>query len=180
MIRAHYDPKTTIVIGYFDDKIYRGKVPEPFVVLEDGVKDRFQNKQMCVIDGVYQDCIKPQDIYLAEKMASIISGIKRQAKKRIYAKYPDHTQRNVDFAALNSKLHITTRALAKVLNLTLDTSDSDDTKDKECMLSHSKMTTYIDAIRKKSNAIEKSLSDLSPEELEKLDIANDKLWTTTK
>lgn len=56
-IKVNYDLKTTLVKGYYPDSINYASIPEPFIEIEDSAQDNL--KQMCVIDGVYQEYILP-------------------------------------------------------------------------------------------------------------------------
>jgi len=64
MIKVNYDLQTTLVKGYYPDSINYNSIPEPFIEIEDSEQDN--SKQMCVINGVYQEYIKPLDIQLQE------------------------------------------------------------------------------------------------------------------
>jgi hypothetical protein len=57
MIKVNYDTKTTLVLGYYPDSINYASIPEPFIEIENGTQN--YTKQMCVIDGVYQEYILP-------------------------------------------------------------------------------------------------------------------------
>lgn len=56
-IKVNYDPQTTLVLGYYPDSINYSSIPEPFIEIEDGEQDN--SKQMCVVDGLYQEYILP-------------------------------------------------------------------------------------------------------------------------
>jgi hypothetical protein len=64
MIKVNYDTETTLVKGYYPDSINYALIPEPFIEIEDSAQDNL--KQMCVIDGVYQEYITPDSILLEQ------------------------------------------------------------------------------------------------------------------
>ena len=93
MIKVHYDTETTLVKGYYPDFIKYKSIPEPFIEIEDNAQ--ILNGEMCVVNGVYQEYVKPDDVLLEEEKLSKISQIKQEAERRIVAIYPDHKQRNI-------------------------------------------------------------------------------------
>jgi hypothetical protein len=63
-IKVNYDIETTLVKGYYPNSINYASIPEPFIEIEDSAQDNL--KQMCVIDGVYQEYITPDSILLEQ------------------------------------------------------------------------------------------------------------------
>jgi hypothetical protein len=61
-IKVNYDPQTSLVKGYYPDSIEYSSIPEPFVEIDES--DQILNKQMCVIDGVYQEYVEPESVLL--------------------------------------------------------------------------------------------------------------------
>ena len=57
MIKVNYDTETTLVKGYYPDSINYASIPEPFIEIENDAQ--VLGKQMCVINGVYQEYILP-------------------------------------------------------------------------------------------------------------------------
>lgn len=74
MIKVHYDIQTTLVKGYYPDSINYASIPEPFVEIENDAQ--VLDKQMCVVNGVYQEYIEPVDVQLQRAKTSKISEIK--------------------------------------------------------------------------------------------------------
>jgi len=74
MIKVNYDTKTTLVLGYYPDSINYASIPEPFIKIEDGTQD--YTKQMCVIDGVYQEYVLSDSILLEEAKIAKIAEVK--------------------------------------------------------------------------------------------------------
>ena len=64
MIKVNYDQETTLVKGYYPDTIKYKEIPEPYIEIQD--KDQDNTKTMCVVNGVYQGYIKPDNIKLRE------------------------------------------------------------------------------------------------------------------
>lgn len=91
MIKVNYDSQTTLVKGYYPDSVKYPSIPEPFIEIEDGKQDN--TKQMCVIDGVYQEYIKPLDVQLQEAKTSKIAqlDINRNDFCLIPIEYQDNT-----------------------------------------------------------------------------------------
>jgi len=63
-IKVNYDTETTLVKGYYPDSITYTSIPEPFIEIEDDVQDN--SKQMCVIDGIYQEYVTPTSVLLEQ------------------------------------------------------------------------------------------------------------------
>jgi hypothetical protein len=70
MIKVNYDPKTTLVKGYYPDSINYNSIPKPFIEIEENEQDN--SKQMCVIDGIYQEYVKPIEQQFQEAKTSKI------------------------------------------------------------------------------------------------------------
>lgn len=81
-IKVNYDPQTTLVKGYYPDSINYASIPNPFIEIEDSEQDN--SKQMCVIDGVYQEYIKPLNIQLEEAKAAKIIQLKKDKDTALY------------------------------------------------------------------------------------------------
>ena len=78
-VKVNYDTQTTLVKGYYPDSINYASIPDPFIEIENIEQDN--SKQMCVVNGVYQEYVKPLDAQLQEaKTAKIIQlNINRDA-----------------------------------------------------------------------------------------------------
>jgi len=63
-IKVNYDTETTLVKGYYPSSINYTSIPEPFIEIKDDAQ--VLDKQMCVVNGVYQEYIKPFDVQLQE------------------------------------------------------------------------------------------------------------------
>ena len=74
MIKVNYDTETTLVKGYYPNSINYASIPEPYIEIENDAQ--VLDKQMCVIDGVYQEYVKPLDVQLQEAKASKIAQCK--------------------------------------------------------------------------------------------------------
>lgn len=73
MIKVNYDSQTTLVKGYYPDSINYASIPEPFIEIEDNVQ--VLDKQMCVIDGLYQEYVKPLEVQLQEAKTAKLAQI---------------------------------------------------------------------------------------------------------
>ena len=76
MIKVNYDTKTTLVKGYYPDAINYASIPEPYMEISDEEHQETLGKQMCVVNGVYQEYVKPLDVQLQEAKASKIAQCK--------------------------------------------------------------------------------------------------------
>jgi len=74
MIKVNYDTETTLVKGYYPDSINYTLIPEPFIEIEDDAQ--VLDKQMCVIDGIYQEYVMPDNLVLEELKSQKISECK--------------------------------------------------------------------------------------------------------
>jgi hypothetical protein len=83
MIKVNYDIETNLVKGYYPDSINYKSIPEPYVEIED--IEQINDKQMCVIDGVYQEFIKPDSELLKDAKAKKKSEINDQRNKNMSA-----------------------------------------------------------------------------------------------
>jgi len=63
-IKVNYDTETTLVKGYYPNSINYASIPEPFIEIEGNAQDN--SKQMCVIDGVYQEYVTPDSVLLEQ------------------------------------------------------------------------------------------------------------------
>lgn len=65
-VKIHYDSQTGIVKGNFPNKVkYNYPIPTPFIEIEESEQDK-TGKMMMVVDGVYQEYIKPDSELLEE------------------------------------------------------------------------------------------------------------------
>ena len=76
MIKVNYDTETTLVKGYYPDAINYASIPEPYMEISDEEHQETLGKQMCVVNGVYQEYVKPLDVQLQEAKASKIAQCK--------------------------------------------------------------------------------------------------------
>ena len=85
MIKVYYNSETTLVQGYYPDSIkYNYKIPTPNIIIKDN--EQVLDKQMCVVNGAYQEYVKPLEIQLQEgKEAKIKKCLAYLAKTDWYA-----------------------------------------------------------------------------------------------
>lgn len=75
-VKVNYDKETTLVIGnYPDDTAYKS-VPEPYIEVGEGEYHDNLGKTMCVVDGVYKEYVKPDDVLLEEAKKTKIFEVK--------------------------------------------------------------------------------------------------------
>jgi hypothetical protein len=58
-VKVHYDPDTTLVIGYYPDLINYGLIPDPYIEISEKEHLEAFGKQMSVVDGIFQEYILP-------------------------------------------------------------------------------------------------------------------------
>ena len=66
MIKVNYNPETTLVKGYYPDSINYTSIPEPYIEITEEQHQEGLGKIMCVLNGVYQEYLKPDNVILAE------------------------------------------------------------------------------------------------------------------
>jgi len=102
MIKVNYDPQTTLVKGYYPDSINYASIPEPFIEIEDSEQDN--SKQMCVIDGSYQEYVKPLDIQLQEAKTAKLAQLDKN--RNDFCLIPIEYQGNTYATTIEGKLAI--------------------------------------------------------------------------
>lgn len=76
IVKVNYDTETTLVKGYYPDAINYASIPEPYIEISDEKHQEALGKQMCVVNGVYQEYVKPLDVQLQEAKALKIAQCK--------------------------------------------------------------------------------------------------------
>ena len=64
MIKVNYNTETTLVEGYYPDAVNYASIPEPFIEIE--YDKQINDKQMCVVGGIYQEYVKSDSELLQE------------------------------------------------------------------------------------------------------------------
>lgn len=75
MIKVHFDKESGKIKGYYPDSINYASIPEPYIEIEDNAQ--VLDKQMCVVNKVYQEYVKPFDFQLEEAKALKFSELKK-------------------------------------------------------------------------------------------------------
>ena len=80
--KVHYDLETTIVKGYYPDSVNYASIPEPYIEISlDEYKEALEKeslgKTLCVIDGIFQEYIKPDSELLKEAIEAKKTEIKK-------------------------------------------------------------------------------------------------------
>jgi hypothetical protein len=65
-IKVNYDRETTLVKGYYSDIINYASIPEPYIEITEGQHEIALGKQMCVVDGIFQEYITPDSVLLEQ------------------------------------------------------------------------------------------------------------------
>lgn len=76
IVKVNYDTETTLVKGYYPDAINYASIPEPYIEISDEKHQEALGKQMCVVDGVFQQYVKPINVQLQEAKALKITQCK--------------------------------------------------------------------------------------------------------
>jgi hypothetical protein len=94
-VKINYDTQTTLVIGYYPDSDNYASIPEPFIEVSDEEYQDSRNtpfdapsKQMCVVNGVFQEYVAPDSVLLANAKAVKISQMIAARDVFIYAPIP--------------------------------------------------------------------------------------------
>ena len=73
-VKVAYNPVSTLVLGYYPSSINYSSIPEPFIQIENDAQ--VLDKQMCVVDGVYQEYVQPLDEQLQEARTAKLAQLK--------------------------------------------------------------------------------------------------------
>jgi len=65
-VKTNYDKKTTLVKGYYPDTINYSSIPNPYIEISDEEHQAALGKQMCVIDGILQEYVIPDNVLLEQ------------------------------------------------------------------------------------------------------------------
>jgi hypothetical protein len=65
-VKVNYNTKTTLVKGYYPDIINYASIPEPYIEITEGQHEIALGKQMCVVDGIFQEYITPNSVLLEQ------------------------------------------------------------------------------------------------------------------
>ena len=76
MIKVNYDTETRLVTGYYPDSINYASIPEPYIEISNEQHQEALGKQMCVVDGFFQEYITPDNVLLEEGKKSKIAQLK--------------------------------------------------------------------------------------------------------
>jgi len=66
-VKVNYDTETTLVKGYYPDIINYASIPEPYIEITEEQHQIALGKQMCVVDGIFQEYIIPNNILLEQQ-----------------------------------------------------------------------------------------------------------------
>jgi len=80
-IKVNYDIETTLVKGYYPSTINYASIPEPYIEISDGEHQEALGKQMCVVNGDFQEYVKPDSVLLEEKKIEKIAQCELELAK---------------------------------------------------------------------------------------------------
>jgi hypothetical protein len=66
-VKVNYDIETTLVKGYYPDIINYASIPEPYIAITEEQHQIALGKQMCVVNGIFQEYIIPNNILLEQQ-----------------------------------------------------------------------------------------------------------------
>ena len=66
MIKVNYDTETTLVKGYYPDAINYKSIPEPYIEISGKEHQEALGKQMCVINGAFEEYVTPDNVLLEQ------------------------------------------------------------------------------------------------------------------
>ena len=66
MIKVNYDIETTLVKGYYPDAINYASIPEPYIEISGKEHQEALGKQMCVINGAFEEYVTPNNVLLEQ------------------------------------------------------------------------------------------------------------------
>jgi hypothetical protein len=65
-VKVNYNIETTLVKGYYPDSINYASIPEPYIEITERQHEIALGKQMCVVDGIFQEYITPDSVLLEQ------------------------------------------------------------------------------------------------------------------
>ena len=175
MLRVQYDSSSGDILGYYPTNINYNNVDvetqtidgHPYVQISESEKTL--HKQMEVKNGVYQERIKDPSVIRADLLAQQIQNIKEEASRRINKEYPLWKQSNIQGQAIDI-------LCCEQQQKAIDPSYSISEQDKTVLREAKSVKSGIAYLQEKSNALEASLTQLSIEELETFNCADESNW----
>ena len=108
MLKVNYDTETTLVKGYYPDSINYASIPEPYIEISEEEHQEALGRQMCVINGIFQEYVAPASVILEQ--AKAIKTAQCQAylestdwQVSAFIKYARPIDANVSENCLNAK-----------------------------------------------------------------------------
>jgi hypothetical protein len=174
-IKTQYNPQTSLVCGYFpENKDYslvfaideENKTIDdlPYVEIEE--KDQVLDKEMCVVDGVYQEYIKPLNLQIEEAKQEKLRELKSKRDEKLTKSIFTVSVDGVDCA-----FYLRTADLPRIKSKIEDLSNNTDTKTwgdvngKRINLNKA----FFETLKNDINANDETIWDLYGEKLEELE-----------
>ena len=175
MLRVQYDSSSGDILGYYPTNINYNNVDvetqtidgHPYVQIPEIKKNL--HKQMEVKNGVYQERIKDPLVIRADLLSQQIQNIKGEAARRINSQYPLWKQSNIQGQAIDILCR-------EQKQKAIDPSYRISEQDKSVLREAKSIKSGIAYLQEKSNTLEASLSQLSIEELETFNCADESNW----
>lgn len=76
-VKVHYNPESGDIKGYYPNSVNYSSIPEPYIEINESEQDK-TGKIMCVVDGIYQEYIKPDSVLLQESKDFKIQELKQK------------------------------------------------------------------------------------------------------
>jgi len=74
MIKVNYDPKTTLVTGYYPDFINYTSIPEPYIEIPDEIHQAILARRMCVVDGILKEYVPTEEEKINNLRNSLVAS----------------------------------------------------------------------------------------------------------
>ena len=82
-IKVNYNKINGNILGYYPNSFDYASIPEPFIEITEEEHQEGLSKNMCIINGLYKEYIKPDDILLQEAKAEKISKVKAERNRLV-------------------------------------------------------------------------------------------------
>ena len=175
MLRVQYDSSSGDILGYYPTNINYNNVDVETQTIDGhhyiqiAESEKNLHKQMEVKNGVYQERIKDPSVMRADLLAQQIQNIKQEAARRINDRCPLWQQSNIQGQAIDI---LCFEQQQKAIDPSYRISEQEKTVLREAKT----IKSGIAYLQEKSNLLEASLSQLSFEELETFNCADESHW----
>ena len=105
MIKTHYNQDTGFILGYYPDSISYKTIPKPYIEITEEEHRNSLDKEMVVVDGVFQEYIKPDEVLLQEaKIAkkADLKALRDKEKLKCHKRKATELTRNIEDGSFTS------------------------------------------------------------------------------